>query len=68
MPPSQLFHSPGFAAGGEVALGMSMAYIVLLSEATAMVLTSQGDLRSFLSATLPGVETVAHFSMAVSVT
>ena len=66
MPPSLLFHRPGLATGGGVALGISMAYMVLPSGATATALSSQGERRSFLSAVLPGVSTMAQLRTAVS--
>ena len=40
--------------------------MVLLSEASAMALTSQGECKSFLSAALPGVPMVAHCNTVVS--
>ncbi len=49
-----------------MALGMSMAYMVLPSEDTAMALTSQGERMSFLSEMLPGVSMIAQRSTAVS--
>ena len=66
MPPSLLFQIPGFATGGGVASGMSMAYMVLPSEAAAMALTSHGERMSFLSEMLPGVLMIAQRSTAVS--
>jgi hypothetical protein len=66
MPLSLLFHIPGLATGAGAALGMSMAYMVLPSEASAMALTSQGERISFLSDILPGVSTMAHFRMVAS--
>jgi len=66
MPPSLLFQIPGFATGGGVALGMSMVYMVSLSEATAMALTSHGERRSFLPDMLSGASTIAQRSTDVS--
>lgn len=66
IPPSSLLQIPGTDIGAEAALGMSMAYMVLPSEAIVMTLISQGERRSFLLLILPGVSTMAHLSIAVS--